>query len=114
MNQIQYRYTGWQFIDCVVIYTSRNTVEDRTVVIFRTDTGKPFCTFVTHGRYMCKSFHIVDGSRAGPQSSLCREGRFNTGIAALAFNGFEHRSLFSADISSSSGNNIEVTAKVGS
>src|SRR5690625_3418458 len=114
MNQIQYRYTGWQIIDSATSTTSGKTEENRTGEDICTDTGKPFCTFVNHGRYMCKSFHIVDGSRAAPQSFLCREGRFNTGIAALAFNGFEHRSLFSADISSSSGNNIEVTAKVGS
>src|SRR5690625_7368707 len=63
---------------------------------------------------MSQSFHIVDGGRAPPQTFLCREGRFNTGIAALAFNGLEHRGLFTADIGTSSCNYIEVAAEVGS
>src|SRR5690625_234764 len=114
MNQVQNGYTGWQFIDSGVIYMSGNTVENGTGVIFCPNAGKPICPFVYHSRHMSQSFHIVDGGRAPPQTFLCREGRFNTGIAALAFNGLEHRGLFTADIGTSSCNYIEVAAEVRS
>src|SRR5260221_2982185 len=65
-------------------------------------------------RHYCRQgLYVVDEGGATPNAFHGGEGRFDTGIAAFAFEGFDQRRLFTADIGAGAGVYINFAVKTG-
>lgn len=75
-----------------------NSKELGTPVTLTTKRGKPVGAPAHDGRGRSDGFDVVDGSRAAKKTDIGGEGGLHAGFAGFAFEGFDERGFFAADI----------------
>lgn len=88
LDQVAQRNRHFLF-DCAwVVDVTRNTEQFGAAVIWSSERGEPARTPSHDGWADCDGLHVRDGSGAGIQAAVGREGWFQTGFALLAFEAF--------------------------
>src|ERR1700694_682583 len=77
-------------------------------VVGAADGGKPRSTAPQNIRRARDRLAVVDGGRAAVEADIGREWRFQAGLAILAFEAFQQRRFFAADIGAGAVVNVEV------
>ena len=72
------------------------------------DAGEPFRAAPQDGRRHRDGFHIVHGGRTAIDADIGRERRLHARLALFAFQAFEQRGFFAADIGAGAVMDIEI------
>ena len=97
-DQLTERNAHRLFDDAGFFDMARNLEKFRAMVVFTAKAFEPRGTAPQDGRNHRDALHIIHGRRAAIKTSACREWRFQARLAFFAFQTFNHRGFFAANI----------------